>query len=538
MDSLTGYILGILLLMAAVATSMVLANRLEQERKNRFPHTMPYQWGYLWGCLGFWFAPATLGLSALFGWGIIKRRRWAWVVGTILTLNPFAWIINGIYAGRRWQEFGIEVSGVRGADQRYYDTVAEELRRSFLRPGLWTRAVAETGGEGDAARALYVRLRVAELTFEDERSGNPLESTPPIGRLTRAVAGILKWTAIVIPTGCAAGFALAILIAAMNKPTPPAVASQNTPSTTTAPASQTKSIGDFKAISSPAPSVGALPAQKPETELSADGSARFEAIKAEADQGNAKAERNLGWIYAHGQGVPKNYEAAYFWFSLAADQGITNAIQNRDNLVKSMTTNQIASAQYEIGVTYDYKWASYYGCNGVSVNKAQAAKWYRSAAENGNASAQIQLGGMYDHGDGVPQNYLEALSWYRQAAEQGDQWAQRCVALFYETGDGVPQDYAEAAKWWRKAADQGIADPQFTLGLYYERGQGVPQDFVEAYKWFSLAATHQGETAAAAHRDRLLAFMTPEQIAEAQKLAREFKPHEELSSRLSTSTAP
>ncbi len=49
------------------------------------------------------------------------------------------------------------------ANKRYYEVVAEELQRRFIRPGLWTEAVAETGGEGDAARAFYIRLRVAEL---------------------------------------------------------------------------------------------------------------------------------------------------------------------------------------------------------------------------------------------------------------------------------------------------------------------------------------------------------------------------------------
>ena len=111
MDNLTEYIIGVVLLMIAVGVSMAASDKLERTRKSRLPQTQPYQWGYFIGCLSFWFAPATLGLSALLGWGIIKRRRWAWVVGTILTLNPFVWLINGIYAGRRWHEFGQEAAG-------------------------------------------------------------------------------------------------------------------------------------------------------------------------------------------------------------------------------------------------------------------------------------------------------------------------------------------------------------------------------------------------------------------------------------------
>jgi hypothetical protein len=54
------------------------------------------------------------------------------------------------------------------SDQRYYEIVAGELQRRSIRPGLWARAVAESGGEGDAVRSLYIRLRVAELTQIEE----------------------------------------------------------------------------------------------------------------------------------------------------------------------------------------------------------------------------------------------------------------------------------------------------------------------------------------------------------------------------------
>src|SRR4029077_12512676 len=97
-------------------------------------------------------------------------------------------------------------------------------------------------------------------------------------------------------------------------------------------------------------------------------------------------------------------------------------------------------------------------------------------------------------------------------------------------GQGVPQDYAEAAKWYRKAADQGFAEAQSNLGAMYAKGQGVPQDYVEAYKWFDLAAARFAASDAAlrdgvvSDRERIAAGMTRAQIAEAQRLAREWKP--------------
>ena len=76
---------------------------------------------------------------------------------------------------------------------------------------------------------------------------------------------------------------------------------------------------------------------------------------------------------------------------------------------------------------------------------------------------------------------------------------------------------------YRVGAEKGDASAQFSLGFMYELGQGVPQDYVQAYMWFSLAAA-QGTKGAAEWRERLAARMTPAQIAEAQKLASEWKP--------------
>ena len=141
---------------------------------------------------------------------------------------------------------------------------------------------------------------------------------------------------------------------------------------------------------------------------------------------------------------------------------------------------------------------------------------------------------MYAQGQGVPQDYAEAIRWYRRAADQGQAGAQQGAAaaqfnlgVMYHEGRGVPQDYAEAIRWYRRAADQGQAGAQFNLGLMYRDGQGVPQDYVPAHKWFNLAAaraTGNDNEKFAKARDAVAAKMTADQIAEAQRLAREWKP--------------
>ena len=93
----------------------------------------------------------------------------------------------------------------------------------------------------------------------------------------------------------------------------------------------------------------------------------------------------------------------------------------------------------------------------------------------------------------------------------------------YANGQGVPQDYAAAMSWYRKAADQGDDAAQFNLGVMYEKGQGLPQDYVLAHMWFSLAASGSNEDAVK-QRDTIAKKMMPAQIAEAQKMAAEWKP--------------
>ena len=96
----------------------------------------------------------------------------------------------------------------------------------------------------------------------------------------------------------------------------------------------------------------------------------------------------------------------------------------------------------------------------------------------------------------------------------------------YIDGRGVPQDHAEAAKWYRLAADQGVAVAQYNLGVRYAVGTGVPQDDVMAYMWWNLAAA-QGNAVAKGNKERVEKKMTRQQIAEGQRLSREwFNEHQ------------
>jgi TPR repeat protein len=150
-------------------------------------------------------------------------------------------------------------------------------------------------------------------------------------------------------------------------------------------------------------------------------------------------------------------------------------------------------------------------------------KQLHKSAEAGDASAQYRLGLLYEEGAGVPQNYGHAKEWFEKSAKQGHAGAQANLGTLYLQGRGAPQSSQMAFFWLSQAAEQGNVLAFAKLGWMYEQGRGVLQDFVQAHKWYNLAAV-QGEPRAAEARDALTKQMTPAQIAEAQKLAREWKP--------------
>lgn len=231
-----------------------------------------------------------------------------------------------------------------------------------------------------------------------------------------------------------------------------------------------------------------------------------------AEQGHVSSQTTLGSIYAEGvQGaIQKDYPQALMWFVFAAAQGDREALQLRDAMANRMTPTQIAEAQ---------KLAREFKPQDV---QAKAFRENKALAEKGDADAQFRAGLMYYMGQGVPRDYPEALGWFMKAARQSNPYAQYNVGYMVEKGEGTPQNYVEAAKYYRQAAERGNQLAQYTIGYMYEKGRGVLPDEVQALMWYNLAAI-QGEAKAKAARDRVTIWMNPAQIAEAQRLAREFR---------------
>lgn len=200
---------------------------------------------------------------------------------------------------------------------------------------------------------------------------------------------------------------------------------------------------------------------------------------------------------------------------------------------------------------------SLYQAGSPTLNKdsAEAFKWFKKAAEQGDAEAQFGLGVMFANGNGTPQDYAMAARWFIKAAEQGNTAPNFYLGLIYENGLGVTKNYAEAVKWYTKAAgvpelvglkfdlatgggkeirppensaqvirdfsmspDLAQSDAAYNLGMMSWNGRGVPVNPVEAYKWFVVADTHGNHMAG--YNMRILArSMSQKQIFDALALA-------------------
>lgn len=138
------------------------------------------------------------------------------------------------------------------------------------------------------------------------------------------------------------------------------------------------------------------------------------------------------------------------------------------------------------------------------------------------AWADFQAGlDAYQKGD-----YVAAAKEWQPLAEQGDPAAQYNLGLLYLDGRGVPQSPAQAVSWFRRAAEQDYTPAQHNLGAMYGSGQGVKRDYIQAYKWLNICAA-KGDAGCISQRDLIAKKLKAAQLAEAQRLATDFKSQKE-----------
>ena len=216
-----------------------------------------------------------------------------------------------------------------------------------------------------------------------------------------------------------------------------------------------------------------------------------------AEAGDARAQFNLGVLYDEGRGVAIDRSEALKWWRKAAAQGHRRA---QHNIALLLIAEDSADP----------------------ARTAEAVEWLKRAAAAGFARSQYTLGKMVEAGLGLAADPVRAAQLIAAAARAGFFRAQYNMGKLARDGRGVPQDEAQAAAWFAKAAQQGYAKAQSHYGSRLAAGTGVARDPVQALKWMILAAA-QGHREAAENRAALARTMSPESVAEAERLADAFR---------------
>ncbi len=224
------------------------------------------------------------------------------------------------------------------------------------------------------------------------------------------------------------------------------------------------------------------------------------------EEGDPRAQYNVGILYAQGQGVPHDMAIAMDLWLKAARQ---NHVRAAHNLALALLAGEPADAQGQLH----------------APDTAQAVKWLEIGVNAGYANSEYTLGKLFAEGIGVNRDPARAAELFLMAAEQGFARAQYNLGKIYRDGEGVPKNPELSIHWFREAAERGHSRAQDKLADRYARGDGVQQDDIEALKWAILAAAH-GYAPAAERRNELRARMPEESVMEAERRAADFHPRE------------
>lgn len=182
-----------------------------------------------------------------------------------------------------------------------------------------------------------------------------------------------------------------------------------------------------------------------------------------AKAGDEEAQLAVAFAYDTGKGVRKSPVQAARWYRLAAQRGNAEAQFRLARLVQM-------------------------GSRDLERNLPLAAQLFEAAAKQGIVKAEYWTGYSYERGEGVERDPAKAIEWYRKASDGGEARASNNLGLIFLTGNGTARDLGRAFRLFKAAADQGNAWGENNLGGMYEMGWGVATDKAEAVRLYRLAA--------------------------------------------------
>jgi len=228
----------------------------------------------------------------------------------------------------------------------------------------------------------------------------------------------------------------------------------------------------------------------------------FTKVVSQAQAGQPEAQYLVALAYEEGRLVTRDDAAAASWMLKSAEQEYVPA--------------QAGMGQLYIVGAHD---------NGPIPHRADAEKWFRLAAAQGDADAQFWLGKAYQRGWFGGLDDREAFQWLTKAATQGLPNAQFSLGQMYEDGEGVPENDSLAASWYRKAADHspayvgGVWEAEVQLTNMYRDGR--LKDKVQAYMWFAIVRSSV-DPSSDEDMKQVARHMTRAQIVQAQSLAKDW----------------
>lgn len=201
----------------------------------------------------------------------------------------------------------------------------------------------------------------------------------------------------------------------------------------------------------------------------------FALMKSAAEQGNADAIGGLGYFYSVGVAVPKDENLAAEWFRKGAEKGS-------------------AKAQFNLGM---WLLGGHGGAGHDAADRqTEAMRWIRMAADQSLPEAALAYGrALYGGEHGVTSDYQNAARYFKIAADAGDADARNFLGVMSELGWGGPMDRAMAERWFRQAALQGHPKAQSNLGRILGPLAENKETRIEALAWL-LIASDQGEVTA------------------------------------------
>lgn len=235
-----------------------------------------------------------------------------------------------------------------------------------------------------------------------------------------------------------------------------------------------------------------------------------------ARQENSNALFNLGTAYYNGDGVSIDDLSAYAWFLLAQNFGSQLATEAAERMKEAAEGRSQFAAFEKIGDMYQKG-------DDLPQSSSKAAYWYRKAAENGEARAQVKLANLLLQDQSATANYGEVYSLCENAAKANFPPGAYCMGELYEQGLGVGRDVSKAAKWFLEAANMGLAAAAFRVGEMYWNGEGLKQDRISAYEFIYLASTSKSNQAKVQQeKERLEKELSPKEIEKGKAKAVEW----------------